>query len=286
MSPPLSYSKMNGAGNEILVVDLRGRRDMLRAAEVQAIAADPSTRFDQLMAIRPTRVDGADARLTIFNRDGSLSGACGNGTRCVAALMMEASGRDALAFETDAGILFADRDAEGRITVDMGTPRFRWDEIPLAEAFHDTRAIELQIGPMDRPILHSPSVVNMGNPHVIFWVEDVAAYDLARLGPLIENHPMFPERVNVSLAEVLSTDHIRLRVWERGAGLTLACGSAACATTVAAARTGRTGRAVTLSLPGGDLHVTWRESDDHVLMTGPWELESTGELKLPVTDAA
>jgi diaminopimelate epimerase len=158
----------------------------------------------------------------------------------------------------------------------MGKPRFAWNEIPLAEEFRDTRAIELQIGPIDAPILHSPSVVSMGNPHAIFWVDDVNDYDLARFGPLLENHPIFPERANITLAHVVSRDHIVMRTWERGAGLTKACGSAACATAVAAARLKRTDRKVTVTLPGGDLVIEWRERDDHVLMTGPCEYEFQG----------
>ncbi len=160
----------------------------------------------------------------------------------------------------------------------MGSPRLRWDEIPLAEEFRDTRAIELQIGPIDKPVLHSPSAVSMGNPHVIFWVDDVAAHDLARFGPMLENHPIFPERANISLAQVAGPDHLIVRTWERGAGLTRACGSAACAAAVAAVRTKRTGRKVRVTLPGGDLQIEWRESDDHVLMSGPVEFEFEGKL--------
>jgi diaminopimelate epimerase len=160
----------------------------------------------------------------------------------------------------------------------MGKTRFRWDEIPLAEEFRDTRMIELQIGPIDRPILHSPSAVSMGNPHAIFWVDDVNAYDLERIGSLLEHHPIFPERANISLAQVRSREHLIVRTWERGAGLTRACGSAACAAAVSAARTKRTGRKVKVSLPGGDLDIEWREGDDHVLMTGPVELEFEGRL--------
>jgi diaminopimelate epimerase len=144
-------------------------------------------------------------------------------------------------------------DAPGLVTVDMGKPRFAWNEIPLAEEFRDTRGIELQIGPIDKPILHTPSVVNMGNPHAVFWVDDVNAYDLARIGPLLENHPVFPERANITLANIKSREHIVIRTWERGAGLTQACGSAACATAVAAARLKRTDRKVRVTLPGGDL---------------------------------
>ncbi|MFZ0722099.1 MAG: diaminopimelate epimerase, partial [Xanthobacteraceae bacterium] len=165
---------------------------------------------------------------------------------------------------------------EGRFTVDMGQPRFRWNEIPLAEEFPDTRAIELEIGPRGAPILHSPSVVSMGNPHAIFWVDDPSTYDLAKIGPLLEHHPMFPERANITLAATPSRDHVVIRTWERGAGLTKACGSAACAAAVAAARLNRVGRIVTVTLPGGDLGIEWREADDHVLMTGPVEYEHNG----------
>jgi diaminopimelate epimerase len=183
---------------------------------------------------------------------------------------------EALLLETAAGLLPVSRVSTLVFTVDMGAPRLRWDEIPLRDPFQDTRYIELQIGPIDDPILHSPSVVSMGNPHAIFWVDDVAAFDLGRIGPLLENHPIFPERANISLAEVRSPEHIVLRVWERGAGLTKACGSAACAALVAAARKKLTGRRATVTLPGGDLIIEWRTSDDHVLMTGPVEFEHEG----------
>jgi diaminopimelate epimerase len=158
----------------------------------------------------------------------------------------------------------------------MGAPKFGWKDIPLAEPFHDTRAIELQVGPIDQPVLHSPSVASMGNPHAIFWVDDVGAYDLGKIGPMLEHHPIFPERANISLAHIRSRDHIVVRTWERGAGLTRACGSAACAAAVAAARLRRTARTVTVTLPGGDLRIEWRERDDHVLMTGPVAFEYEG----------
>ena len=271
----IRYARMNGAGNEILVVDARAGRPTVDAALARALAARPETAFDQLMLIGDPALDGVDADLTIYNSDGSLAGACGNGTRCVAARLFAETGADRLTLRTAGGILPVWREADGAITVDMGVPRFGWAEIPLAEPFADTRAIELQIGPIDRPVLHSPSVVNVGNPHAVFWVDDPDAYDLARLGPLLENHPIFPERANISLARVVDRARIVLRVWERGAGLTRACGSAACAAAVAAARTRRTGREVTIDLPGGTLLIRWRE-DGHILMTGPWELEREG----------
>jgi diaminopimelate epimerase len=160
----------------------------------------------------------------------------------------------------------------------MGRPRFAWNEIPLREPFHDTRNIELQIGPIDAPILHTPSAVNMGNPHAIFWVDDTEAYDLGKIGSLLENHPIFPEGANISLAHVISREHVALKVWERGAGLTRACGSAACAALVAAARKGLTSRHAIVSLPGGDLDIVWLESNDHVEMTGPVEFEFETQL--------
>jgi diaminopimelate epimerase len=190
--------------------------------------------------------------------------------------LAEETGRNAFVFETRAGILTAERHADGLISVDMGVPRFDWRDIPLAEEFRDTRMIELQIGPIDAPVLHSPSVVSMGNPHAIFWVDqDVWSYELDRFGPLLENHPIFPERANISIAQITGPDSLSMRTWERGAGLTRACGSGACATGVSAARTGRTGRSVNVKVPGGLLHIDWR-SDDHVVMTGPAEWEFSG----------
>jgi diaminopimelate epimerase len=275
------FLKMNGLGNEIVVVDLRGTDSRIGADEVRAVATNPPSRFDQLMAIHDPRASGTDAYLRIYNTDGSESGACGNGTRCVAWAMLDDPimarpvGKSLL-LETEAGLLPVARVSEREFTVDMGKPRFRWDEIPLREPFQDTRYIELQIGPIDAPILDSPSAVSMGNPHAVFWVDDVNAYDLAKIGPLLENHPIFPERANISLAQVTSPEHIVLRVWERGAGLTKACGSAACAALVAASRKKFTRRKATVTLPGGDLLIEWRESDDHVLMTGPVDLEHEG----------
>jgi len=270
------FVKMNGLGNEIVLVDMRAAPTALTPADARAAARPGGVAYDQLMALYPARTPGTDAFVRIYNNDGSEAGACGNGMRCLASLLFEETSKDALTLETRAGLLNCWKAGPESFTVDMGVPRLRWDEIPLAEEFRDTRAIELQIGPIDKPILHSPSVVNVGNPHAIFWVDDVAAYDLARIGPLLENHPIFPERANISLAAVKSREHLVVRTWERGAGLTRACGSAACATTVAAARTRRTGRKVTVSLPGGDLLIEWREADDHVLMTGPVEYEFSG----------
>jgi diaminopimelate epimerase len=197
--------------------------------------------------------------------------------RCVVRRLFEQGGSRPLSFETAAGLLNCwPGPASDLYTVDMGAPKFGWQDIPLAEEFRDTRYIELQIGPIDAPSLHSPSVVSMGNPHAIFWVDDVAAHDLARVGPLLENHPIFPQRANITLAHVVDRNHITIRTWERGAGLTKACGSAACAAAVAAARLKRTNRTVQIALPGGELAIDWRERDDHVLMTGTASFEYEG----------
>ncbi|NVO13354.1 MAG: diaminopimelate epimerase [Rhodoplanes sp.] len=271
------FFKMNGLGNEIVVVDLRGAPDKLTAADARAAARPEGAPFDQLMVLYPPRTPGTDAFVRIYNTDGSEAGACGNGMRCVADIVFAETGKTALTFETRAGLLNCWKGAEPLVsTVDMGAPKFGWRDIPLAEEFRDTRAIELQIGPIDAPILHSPSVASMGNPHAVFWVDDPWAYDLEKIGPLLENHPIFPDRANISLAAVTGPDHLTVRTWERGAGLTRACGSAACAAAVSAARTGRTGRSVRVTLPGGDLVIDWRERDDHVLMTGPVEYEREG----------
>jgi diaminopimelate epimerase len=273
----ITFRKMNGLGNEFVILD--GRRDpvTLSPAQVQAIA-DRQTGIgcDQLIVMEPSK--GADMRMRIWNNDGGEVESCGNASRCVADLLFEETGRETVTIDTRGGLLICTRAPEGRVTVDMGVPRFGWQDIPLSEPFHDTRAIELQVGPIDKPLLHTPSVVNVGNPHCIFWVEDVDAHDLGMFGPMLEFHPLFPERANISLCEVRDRGHLVLKVWERGAGLTRACGTAACAAAVAAARKGLTGRAVRVTLPGGDLDIVWRESDDHILMTGPVAYEFTGEL--------
>ena len=270
-----AFVKMNGLGNEIVVVDMRAQPAAITPAEARAVARPEGAPYDQMMALYPPRLAGIDACVRIYNSDGSESGACGNGMRCIADLLFRETGKDALTFETQAGLINCWRTGD-LITVDMGRPRFAWNEIPLAEEFRDTRAIELQIGPIDAPILHSPSAINMGNPHAIFWVDDVNAYDLERFGPLLENHPIFPERANITLAHIVDRDHITIRTWERGAGLTKACGSAACATAVAAARLKRANRNVEITLPGGKLGIEWRESDEHVLMTGTADFEYEG----------
>jgi diaminopimelate epimerase len=271
------FVKMNGLGNEIVILDMRAKTETVTGAEARAVAGPKGVHCDQLMLICRPRAAGTDAYVRIYNNDGSEAGACGNGMRCVAELLFKETGKQALTFETSAALINCWKGDTALVwTVDMGKPRFAWNEIPLAEKFQDTRAIELQIGPIDNPTLHSPSVVSMGNPHAIFWVDDVNRYDLGRIGPLLEHHPMFPQRANITLAQIRSREHIAIRTWERGAGLTQACGSAACAAAVAAARLRRTGRGVRVTLPGGDLRIEWRERDDHVLMTGPVAYEYEG----------
>jgi diaminopimelate epimerase len=280
----IPFRKMNGLGNDFVVLDARPRPLALGPREAASIA-DRKTGVgcDQLIALEPSRQ--ADVFMRIWNADGGEVGACGNAARCVAALVSAERGRPDVAIETESAILGAFVNTDGSVTIDMGSPRFAWDEIPLAEPFHDTRRIELQVGPIDDPVLHSPSAVNVGNPHCIFFVEDVEAHDLGRFGPMLEHHPLFPERANISLAQVTAPDAIKLRTWERGAGLTRACGTAACAAAVAAAHRGLTGRGLRVSLPGGDLLIDWRESDGHILMTGPYTLDYEGTLPTGLVEA-
>ena len=278
MSNTAPFLKMNGLGNEIIVADMRGRKGRVAPEAAIAINADPATKFDQIMVIHDPRTPGTFAYIEILNSDGTSAEACGNGMRCLVQKLSAETGQKSFVFETIAGILTGDEHADGTITVDMGKPCMGWQDIPLSEEFADTTGIELQIGPIDAPVLHTPSVVSMGNPHATFWVEsDVWDYALDRFGPLLENHPIFPERANISIAQVVSPDHIMLRTWERGAGLTRACGTAACAALVNAVRTRRTGRRATVTLPGGDLMIEWR-TDDHVMLTGPAAYEFSGEL--------
>lgn len=284
MESTVPFAKMNGLGNDIVVIDMRGRSDAVTSEAAIALASGDRTGFDQIMAIHDIDLDGVDYRIDILNRDGSRSQACGNGTRCVVQALASETGRKSFTFKTLAGILTAEEHEDGLISVDMGRPEFAWDKIPLAEEFHDTTRIELQIGPIDAPVLHSPSAMSMGNPHAIFWVkDDVWSYDLERFGPLLENHPIFPERANISIARVIDDHTLDIRTWERGTGLTRACGSAACAAGVSAARTERTGRTVTVNVPGGPLEIEWRENN-HVIMTGPAEWEFSGRVD-PLTGA-
>ena len=274
----IPFVKMNGLGNDFIVVDGRTSPVRIDAEEASHLAnRQTGIGCDQVIVLEASR--HADVKMRILNADGSEVGACGNATRCVAWLLAEETGANRFAIDTQSGELDAKVADIDNITVDMGTPRFGWQDIPLAEAFHDTRHIELQAGPIDNPILHSPSVVNVGNPHAVFWVDDIDAIDLGRIGPLLENHPIFPERANISIAQIISPTHMKIRTWERGAGLTRACGTAACAAAVTAMRKKLVDRGapVTVSLPGGDLVISWTP-DDRIMMTGPAELEFRGTL--------
>jgi diaminopimelate epimerase len=249
------FSKMHGLGNDFVVIDARERAVAMSSARAQAIAdRHAGIGCDQLILIEPS--DKADVRMRIFNADGSEVEACGNATRCVPLFI----GRDVL-IETQAGLLDA-RAVDGGASVDMGAPRLQWNEIPLAWAM-DT--LNLPVGWEDLP---APVAVNVGNPHVIFFCNDLDSIEFERLGPLIEHDPLFPQRVNVNFAQVVGDDHIRLIVWERGAGLTRACGTGACATAVAAIRRGLMAGPVTVSLPGGDLIIAWTPGGS-IRMTGP-----------------
>ncbi len=273
------FLKMNGLGNDFVVVEARERSFEPSPEEVRGIAnRESGIGCDQLIAIEPSATPGVAAFVRFWNADGEEVGACGNGTRCIAWLLMEAAGCDAVAFETRSGRLSGVRAGDRRVTVDMGPPGLDWTQIPLSEEM-DTRGIELQVGPIDAPLLHTPGAVSMGNPHVVFFLNEEPTTAMVRgSGSLIEHHPLFPEGVNVGFAQVLAPDRIRLRVWERGAGLTQACGTGACAALVACARRGLSERRATMVLDGGDLLIDWRESDDHVIMTGPVSIDFTGRL--------
>lgn len=277
MGDLVPFFKMNGLGNKIIVADMRGRADKITAAAAIALSDEAAIPFDQIMEIRDATGKEEDFAIRILNCDGSEAGACGNGTRCVVAWLNREEEKSKWVFRTLPGLLYATTNSDDTITVDMGEPRFGWEDIPLMEYFEDTTGIELQIGPIDAPVLHTPSAVSMGNPHAVFWVnKDVWDYELDRFGPMLENHPVFPERANISVAQVLSPTHIKIRTWERGVGLTEACGSAACATLVCAVRKELSERKATITVPGGDLIIEW-DSEDHVQMTGPVEFEFSGE---------
>jgi diaminopimelate epimerase len=252
----LPFMKMHGLGNDFVVLDARARAIVLSPALVAAIAdRRRGIGFDQLAVIAAGE-SGADAHLTFFNADGSTSAACGNATRCIARHLMDETGKTALTLTTARGSLSAVDAGDGLTSVNMGQPQFDWQDIPLAEAMET----------LELPIEGGPTATGMGNPHCTFFVEDAEAVPLDRFGPRYEHHPLYPERTNVQVASLVGPDHIRVRVWERGVGLTLASGSSSCAVAVAAARRGLTGRKVRITLDGGSLEIDWRE--DGVWMTG------------------
>jgi diaminopimelate epimerase len=270
----LPFRKMNGLGNDFVIIDLRRERARLDAGAARALAdRAQGVGCDQVITIE----DRDGPFMGVWNADGSEAGACGNAARCVGWLLMEEAGADEAELMTASGPIAARRAGDMRVTVDMGRPRTGWKDIPLAEQMDDTRFVDVKLGPIDNPVLWGPSAVNMGNPHCIFFVEDAEAQALERFGPLVENHPLFPERTNVAVAQVKGDHLIRLRVWERGVGITKACGTAACAALVAAHRRRLTGRKAIVELDGGPLAIEWRD-DDHVYMTGPISFEFSGIL--------
>lgn len=271
--PARPFLKMHGLGNDFVVIDAREQPLKLSETQARRIADRRlGVGCDQLLIIeKPNNPKLADAFMRILNPDASEAGACGNGTRCVADLLMREGGRDHLVIETIAGLLDAERASGNRVTVDMGPARLDWREIPLKEAC-DTLHVPLTLGPLSDPV-----GTNMGNPHATFFVADAEKIDLASLGPVLERHAMFPERANIGVVQVLSPERLRFRVWERGAGITMACGSGACAALVAAARRGLTGRKANVVLDGGELEIEWTK-DGHVMMTGPVAISFTGTL--------
>ncbi len=271
------YIRMNGAGNAFIVVQAFEEGFHPTEEQVRALA-DPAAGlggFDQLIGVEPSET--ADAFMRVWNADGSMVQTCGNALRCVGWLLLEATGKEEVVIDTFGGPTTARRAGDHLVTVDMGAPRLDWAQVPLAEEM-DTRGIELQVGPIDAPVLHTPGAVSMGNPHVVFFTDQQDDAFVRGSGSLVEHHPLFPEGVNVGFAKVIDRDHIRLRVWERGAGLTLACGTGACAALVATARRGLTDRKATVVVDGGELTIDWDEASGHVFMTGPVEIERTGLL--------
>lgn len=257
-APALPFMKMHGAGNDFVIIDSRGRGAVVTAALARALGdRHRGVGFDQLAEIRDDTGGTADFALDFWNSDGSMAGACGNATRCVADHVMRGLARDAVVLLTERGLLTATRLSDDRVMVNMGHPQLDWQDVPLARA----------VDTLHLPLAGDPAAVGMGNPHCMHFVPDAEAVDLAAVGPVIEHDPLYPQRTNVEFASVTAPDRLRLRVWERGAGITLACGSGACATAVAAHLRGLTGRQVTLDLDGGVLEVDWR--DDGVWLTGP-----------------
>jgi diaminopimelate epimerase len=266
----IPFLKMHGLGNDFVVLDGRRAPFAVDAAAARALA-DRRTGIgcDQVILLEPPRHPGAQVLMRIHNPDGGEAEACGNATRCVADLLRRETGNPRVRIETIAGLLEAEALPDGRIAVDMGPARTSWREIPLGRAM-DTERVELGLGPLAGPVC-----TNIGNPHATFFVDDAEAIDLAALGPVLEHDPLFPQRANIGVAAVRDRKNIRLRVWERGAGITRACGSGACAALVAAHRRGLAGRRAAVVLDGGVLDIAWRE-DGHVVMTGPVALSFEG----------
>jgi diaminopimelate epimerase len=270
----IPFIKMHGAGNDFVVLDGRARPFGLTPGRIRLLADRRlGIGCDQLISLEPA-TDGADVFMRIHNPDGSEAGACGNATRCVATLISRDLGRSVVTIRTISGDLPASLLTAGLVTVDLGAPRLGWAEVPLAAPL-DTLHLPLAEG-----TISDPAACSMGNPHATFFVDAIEGLNIASLGPRFETDALFPDRANIGFAQILSPDRVRLRVWERGAGLTLACGSGACAALVNAVRRGLTGRRATLLLDGGTLTIEWREADGHVLMTGPAETSFSGVIDL------
>ena len=284
----LDFLIMNGAGNRFAVFDARTQQGFqLSDAQVTAIctpgsAATGALGADQLIVLREPRSPSADVFMEIRNRAGFEVDACGNATRCAAWLVMEERGSDACVVQTNADLLSCTRAGDHQVAVDMGEPRLDWQQIPLKEPMH-THHVDVKLGPIDAPTLSNPGAVSMGNPHVVFFVDEFDTVKPHLAGPMVEFHPLFPEQTNVGFARVDGpradgVDRIRLKVWERGVGMTQACGTGACAALVAAHRQKRAGRKAVVAVDGGELRIHWRESDNRVIMTGPVEVEGRGAL--------
>ncbi|MET3589073.1 diaminopimelate epimerase [Bartonella silvatica] len=271
------FSKMNGLGNKIIIADMRESTHVLTQQAILTLAADPQTHFDQIMVIRPSFQNEADFHIEIWNADGSMANACGNGTRCVIAWLTDKNLGDFFRLEMPSGIIEGNRQTNGLISVDMGCPSFNAKDMPVSREIVDTNHVEIATGP-----LQDASLVSIGNLHAIFFVgPNIQDFPLEKYGPKLEHDPLFPERCNISIAYVMSKKSLSLRTWERGSGLTQACGSAACASAVAAYRRGLTKRHIDVNLPGGTLNIFYRE-DNHIIMTGPIEYEFSGFLN-PLT---
>ena len=274
---------MNGAGNRFAVFD--ARQDAGFSLPVQKVMeiCEPGSSVmgalgaDQLIIMRAPKSEDVDVFMEIWNQKGFEVDACGNATRCISWLVMTESDQGACTVQTNAGLLHCTLAGERQVAVDMGKPKLEWQQIPLQEVMH-THHVDVKLGPIDNPVLSNPGAVNMGNPHCVFFVDDFVTAKPHLVGPLVEFHPLFPEQVNVGFARVDGHDKMRLKVWERGVGMTQACGTGACAAVVAAVRQSRGSRRMTVEVDGGTLFIEWRLKDDHVIMTGPVELEMDGTL--------
>ena len=277
----MKFYIMNGAGNRFPIFDARKTAGFVMSADKAKEICTPGSDImgpkggDQLIIMRPPKTEAADIFMEIWNREGFQVDACGNATRCIAWLYLQETDSDKMVLETNDGLLGCTQTGPFEIAVDMGAPKLEWQQIPIKEAMH-THHMDIKVGPIDDPVLYNPGAVSMGNPHCVFFVEDFERAKPEKVGPMIEYHPLFPQQANVGFARIDGRNKIRLRVWERGVGMTLACGTGACAAVVAAVRQKRTERKVEVVVDGGVLQIDWREEDDHVIMTGPVEVEFEG----------